>query len=182
MQSSRLSSPKPRSGAPGAGSRRIGDDSTHPMIRRPAVAWVALVALALLLASCSGSAASSVAPTLTITAPWILVSGGIDQPAAGYLTITNAGTSADALASASSPGAASVELHQSAMDASGMMGMMPVDRIEVPAGGSVSLAPGGYHLMISRLKAQLTAGARFELDLVFDHAGTIVVEAEVRRG
>ena len=108
------------------------------------------------------------------------ISGGQDQPAAAYLSIVNASGTADALLSASSPGAASVELHETAMASDGMMGMHPVARLDVPAGGSVALAPGGYHLMINGLTTTLRAGDRLELDLVFDHAGRVVVQAEVR--
>jgi copper(I)-binding protein len=151
-------------------------------IRLLAATAVAIAALAFALASCGGASSPSAAPTLTIGDPWVLVSGGVDQPAAGYLTITNTGATDDALRSVSCPGAAMIGLHKSSMDASGMMGMTPVDRIDIPAGGSVSLAPGGYHLMISGLKAPLKPGDRLELDLVFDHAGPMVVEAEVRQG
>jgi copper(I)-binding protein len=133
------------------------------------------------LGACSGVSQPSASPGVTIRDPWILVAGGIEQPAAGYLTIANTGSTADALTSVSSPGAASVEIHETAMDSSGMMGMHPVTRLDCPIGGTVSLAPGGYHLMITGLKAVLKAGDLFELDLVFEHAGTIVVQAEVRQ-
>ena len=63
-----------------------------------------------------------------------------------------------------------------------MMGMHPVDRVDVPAGATVALAPGGYHLMIAGLTAPLQAGDRLELDLVFQRAGRIIVEADVRHG
>lgn len=142
----------------------------------------AILFLVAALAACSVGATPAASPTLTIGDPWVRISGGMDQPAAGYLTITNASAAADALLSASSPGAASVELHQTAMDSGGMIGMHPVARLYIPAGGTVTLAPGGYHLMIMGLKTQLKAGDRLELDLVFDHVGTVVVQAEVRTG
>ena len=59
--------------------------------------------------------------------------------------------------------------------------MSPVEGIHVPAGGTVELAPGGFHMMLDGL-GSVAAGDRLELDLTFEHAGKIVVQAEVRGG
>jgi copper(I)-binding protein len=66
------------------------------------------------------------------------------------------------------------------MGGSPMMGMVPVSRIEVPAGGSAELKPGGYHLMLIDLVADLKVGDTIELTLTFEKAGKITVKAEVR--
>jgi periplasmic copper chaperone A len=145
-------------------------------------AGAALVVLVASVGACSVGATPSPSAALTIGDPWVRMPGGMDQPTAAYLTISNPGGAADALLSAASPGAASVELHETAMASDGMVGMHPVSRVDVPAGGTVALAPGGYHLMISGLKTELRPGDRLELDLVFDRAGTVVVQAEVRQG
>ena len=65
-------------------------------------------------------------------------------------------------------------------DMSGMIGMARVAQVTCPAGGRLAFAPGGYHLMITGLHRALAAGDTLELDLVFAHAGTIVVQAAVR--
>jgi periplasmic copper chaperone A len=140
----------------------------------------ALAALAI-LAGCSGSADGSPAAAITISDAWVRIVGP-GLPAAGYLTIDNRGSLADALVAASSPDAASVEVHQTAADSSGMVGMAPVARLSCPVGATVALAPGGYHLMIMGLASTLRAGDRLELDLVFEHAGRVIVQAEVRQG
>jgi len=62
----------------------------------------------------------------------------------------------------------------------GMLEMRPVDEIPVPAGGSVSLEPGGYHIMLLELAAPLEVGATVEVTLTFAEAGDLVLEAEVR--
>jgi periplasmic copper chaperone A len=142
---------------------------------RLAVAWVVL---AVVLGACGGAASS---PGVVVSDPWIRATPTIDQPAAGYLTIANGGSTADALLSVSSPGA-TVGMHKSELDSSGMEWMHPVDRVEVPAGATVALAPGGYHLMITGFSAPFTVGQHVELDLVFEHAGRIVVHADVRAG
>ncbi len=67
-------------------------------------------------------------------------------PAAGYMVLQNNGDAPAVLTGASSPACGSLMLHQS-QDDSGMATMMMVRRIAIPAHGSVSLAPGGYHMM-----------------------------------
>jgi copper(I)-binding protein len=132
-------------------------------------------------AACSGTAPSPASPAIVVSNAWVQVSGGIDQPAAGYLTIENRGTTDDTLLSASSPGAASVELHETMLEMSGMVGMESIAQVTCAAGGNVAFAPGGYHLMIMGLTRQLKAGDVLELDLVFEHADTIVAQAVVRQ-
>jgi copper(I)-binding protein len=51
--------------------------------------------------------------------------------------------------------------------------------LEIPAGGSVILAPGGYHLMMTGLKAPFKQGASVPVTLVFEKAGKIDVELAV---
>ena len=75
-----------------------------------------------------------------------------------------------------------VEIHETTTDMNGMTGMSPIARLPVPAGGTARLEPGGFHLMMTGLKGPLAAGATVELDLVFEHAGRVVVQAEVRAG
>ncbi len=53
------------------------------------------------------------------------------------------------------------------------------DGVEVPAGETVKLAPGGYHLMLMDLKQPMTEGERVPLTLEFEHAGSIDVELAV---
>ncbi len=100
---------------------------------------------------------------------------------AAYLTITNTGSSADTLLSASSPSAASVELHQTMTDASGMTGMASMDGLAIPAGGTVTLEPGAGHLMIMGLTSDLAPGDTIDLALVFQTAGTVTVKAQVKQ-
>ena len=61
----------------------------------------------------------------------------------------------------------------------GVMRMREVPSLEIPAGGKVTLAPGGYHLMMLDLKHPLVAGAKAPITLTFAHAGSIDVEADV---
>ena len=65
-------------------------------------------------------------------------------------------------------------------DGAGMMEMRPVDRIEIPAGATVALEPGGYHIMLLELVAPLEAGTTIEVTLTFEESGEQVVTADVR--
>jgi copper(I)-binding protein len=98
---------------------------------------------------------------------------------AGYLTILNGGSKPDQLLSASCTCAKSVEVHLSHV-MNGMAMMMPAGPVEIPAGGKISFAPGGYHLMVMGLKAPLKDGGSQELTLKFEHAGALTVPFAVK--
>jgi copper(I)-binding protein len=140
---------------------------------------VAALAVTLLLAGCAAPA-SSVTAGPTIADAWVRPPMGPGQPAAGYMTITAPSGGADALIGASSPVAAAVEIHETSSDASGMMGMHPVDRVELPSGSPVALEPGGYHLMLMNLNGDLEAGDTVDLVLEFENAGEVTIRAAIR--
>jgi copper(I)-binding protein len=130
-------------------------------------------------ATVPAATATAAAPTICATAAWARATAPGIATGAIYLTITNAGDIPDDVLSASSPAAASVELHQHVMHADGGMAMVHVDRLEVPAHGSVTCAPGGYHLMLFNLTHALVAGTRVPVTLVCAHAGSVNVLAVV---
>ncbi len=96
-----------------------------------------------------------------------------------FLTIVNTGP-ADRLTGVASAASGKAELHES-IDDNGVMKMRPVAGIDIPAGGTVKLAPGGYHIMLMGLKQALTAGASLPVTLRFEKAGTVEVAASVVR-
>lgn len=95
----------------------------------------------------------------------------------GYMVIVNPGK-ADALIAASSPVAERVELHLTQFEG-GMMRMRQVGRVELPAGATVRLEPGGLHMMLIGLKQPLAEGAAVPLVLRFEKAGEVRVELKV---
>jgi copper(I)-binding protein len=98
--------------------------------------------------------------------------------AAGYLTIRNTG-SADRLLSASSPAAEKVETHTTMKDGD-ISRMREVKGYEVPANGTLELAPNGAHLMLVNIKAPLKAGDQVPLVLRFEKAGEVKTQLAVR--
>lgn len=154
-------------------------------VLRPTRLVLFVAASLALLAGCSGSTASPAA-RITVTEAWARSSSAMASAGAAYATITNAGSAADALIGASSPAAATVEVHETVAmrspDASGggVMGMQPVARVEIPAGGSLQLKPGSYHVMLIGLVKDLRAGDTIDLTLEFEKAGAVTVKAQVR--
>ncbi len=99
---------------------------------------------------------------------------------AGYLTLVNHGK-ADALVGVDSSVARKVELHASSM-AGGVMSMTTETRAPLPAGGQLSFAPGGRHLMLVGLKRALHPGDRFAATLRFASGRALRVEFAVGTG
>lgn len=99
---------------------------------------------------------------------------------AGYAVISNRGTTADTLVAASSPVAARIEIHESmVMGGQAMMHPRP-GGLPVPAGATVALKPGGWHMMLMGLKQPLKAGDRFPATLTFRKAGKVTVQFSVQ--
>lgn len=97
----------------------------------------------------------------------------------GFMSIVNSGSQDDRLIAISSEAATSVEIHQMSM-ADGQMQMRAVsDGLAIPAGQTVELAPGGYHLMLIGLSKALVAGQTVKLELQFEKAGKVSVELAI---
>ncbi|TPE51438.1 copper chaperone PCu(A)C [Amaricoccus solimangrovi] len=99
--------------------------------------------------------------------------------AGGFMVITNATGRDDRLVGARSPAAGVTQLHEMAM-AEGVMRMRELAQgLPIPAGATVALRPGGYHVMFMDLKAPLVEGARIEVTLTFERAGEVTVPLAV---
>lgn len=145
---------------------------------------------------------------IQVSDAWARNSPKVAQAGAVFMTIENPGATDDALVGVSvDPSvAARAEVHETvavpaeessdtgamATDTSGedtamgetpstapMMTMRPVDRVPVPAGGTVELKPGSYHVMLLELVAPLEVGQKVGVTLEFERAGEVVVTAEV---
>ncbi|WP_245294717.1 copper chaperone PCu(A)C [Rhizobium rhizosphaerae] len=94
----------------------------------------------------------------------------------GYVTIVNCGQTADRLVSAASPLAGSVQIHSMTMDGGVMQMREMKEGLEIPAGGTLALKPGSYHLMFVNPKAPFKQGDHVKASLTFEKAGTAEVE------
>lgn len=140
------------------------------------------IALFALAAMCSGQASAQQvkAGDLVIDHAWTRATPGGAQVGAGYLTIENRGVTTDKLIGASTPAAAKAEVHEMAMN-NGVMTMRPVQGgLSIPPGQSITLAPGGYHIMLMELKAPFKEGDKVPLTLQFEKAGTVDIMLDVQ--
>lgn len=97
---------------------------------------------------------------------------------AGYLVIKNTGSADDQLLSASADFAGMVMLHKTVI-ANNVASMQEVQSIDIPAGQTVTLQPGGFHIMFMNLKSIPQVGTKVPLTLVFQKAGTVIIQADV---
>ena len=103
------------------------------------------------------------------------------QPAGGgYLSIANGGSEPDRLLGGSTPSAGRVEIHTMEV-VDDVMTMRPVEGgLEIPAGGTVELKPGGLHLMFMEVGEPFSEGGSVPLTLEFDRAGAVEIVLPVR--
>ncbi len=171
-------------------------------IRR--VRLVAVVAVAILgLGACGGDDGDGI----SVDGAWARTSPAMAEVGAAYMELSS--SAGDRLIRATvDPGiAAFVELHETVaagtgddsdgddsdghadgddhgdageMEGMGAMEMRQVSGIDIPAGGTVALEPGGLHVMLIGLAAPLELDQTFDLTLEFENAGEQVVQVQVR--
>lgn len=131
------------------------------------------------LALAGGLAAGPAPADVTVQDAWIAEPPPGAPAAAGYLTLVNPGEAPRALVAAASPACERVELHRTRV-VDGVARMRPLERLEVPPGGSARLEPGGAHLMLMRPQG-LKVGQTVLLELRFADGERLEVQAPVRR-
>ena len=137
-----------------------------------------LLGLALAGAAPSPAAGATAPANVTVGDGWMrFLTPQI--PAGGYFTLHNGGRDAAVLARASSPDCGMLMLHRSS-DLDGMARMEDVDSVLVPAGGTVSFAPGGYHLMCMQPAATMRLGAKVPVILGFQDGSSLTTSFTVR--
>jgi len=118
--------------------------------------------------------------TLAIEQAWARATPPGAPVAGGFLTVRNTDGTEDRLLSATSPDAEKVEIHEMRMDG-GIMRMRRMDDgLTIAAGGTLALAPGGFHLMFIGPKHPFAAGQTVTATLRFEHGGERTVRFEVR--
>jgi periplasmic copper chaperone A len=120
------------------------------------------------------------AAQVAITDPWVRGTVPAQMSTGAFMTLTAAKPAR--LLGATSPVASVVELHEMAMD-NNVMRMRAVDTLDLPAGRSVALRPGGYHVMLIDLNRQLKPGETVPVTLLIEQDGkrqSIEIKAPVR--
>lgn len=98
------------------------------------------------------------------------------QVAGGYLTITNSGQTDDRLIGVSSEQSKKAEIHEMAFDHDVMIMRELPAGLAIPAGKSVKLNPGGYHLMFMDVTTPFKEGQVSKVTLKFERSGTVNID------
>ena len=97
-----------------------------------------------------------------------------------FLTLKNNSDTAHTLIKAHAVVAGATELHTHIKE-DGMMKMIPIDKIDIPANADTHLQPGGLHIMLINLKQDLKPGAEIELSLTFEDESTKTLVVPVKK-
>nr|WP_228447623.1 copper chaperone PCu(A)C [Streptomyces paludis] len=123
--------------------------------------------------SSSVSSSSGAAPSLKVSGAYM--PKPVSDMAAGFLTVTNSGRSADRLTSITSTISDSVTIHRTENQA-----MREVKSFDIPAGGELDLERGGSHIMFMNLKERPAQGQEVGIELHFEKTDPIKVELPVK--
>lgn len=116
---------------------------------------------------------------LSANGGWVRLVPPVAGNSAAYMELHNSGTADEVIVAASSAVAEHVEVHQTTQ-VEGVMKMSEVENLTVPAGGDVTLKPGGYHIMLIGLKAPLQDAQQVPLTLNFASGATLQLSLPVR--
>ena len=144
------------------------------------IAKAILAALVLLPMAAPVAAHQYTVGSLVIDHPWARATPPGARVAGGYLTITNRGKKADRLIGGTAASAQAVEVHESSVSADGIARMRPLaEGLLIPPGETVTLQPGGVHLMIIAPTKALKIGESYSAALRFESAGEVPLEFDV---
>ena len=124
----------------------------------------------------AGAMQAMAAPGIEVVKAWARAPAG-GGAAALYLTLHDSG-GADRLTSVSTDAAAMAMLHESA-EQNGVETMRDLQAVTLPAGGTVTMRPGGLHVMLVDINRPLHAGDTLHATLTFDHSPPITVAVPV---
>lgn len=113
--------------------------------------------------------------------PWTRATPPGAEVAVAYVKITNTGEASDRLVAISSPVAGKGEIHDMTMDGDVMQMRKLEGGVEIPAGATVELKPGGAHGMLMQLDEALVEDGAVKATFTFEKAGAIEVEMVVEK-
>lgn len=139
--------------------------------------------LRMILIAVSATAAAAVPAwaQVEVKSAWVRGTVAAQKTTGAYMEISSARGAS--LVGAESTAAGAVEVHEMSMDKN-VMRMRAVPKLDLPAGKTVELKPGGYHMMLIDLKRPLKKGDSVPLRLKIENkdktVSTVEVKAEVR--
>ena len=135
--------------------------------------WTALLALAL--------APATFGADLDISEAWVRALPPNQNNTAAYLTAVNRGAAPVVISGATAELAGRAELHNSVM-VDGYMRMQPLPSVTLAPGETLTLTPGGKHLMLLDLERMPASGETVQVCLTPEQGEPVCTEAPVRRG
>jgi hypothetical protein len=124
------------------------------------------------------AAALPAAADVAVHDPWIAEAPPGATAAAAFLVLTNDGAAARSVVAAESTACERIEFHRTETEGD-VARMRQQESLEIPAGGRVTLEPGGSHMML-RKPVALSAGDRVGITLLLADGEKLEIEAEVR--
>ena len=118
--------------------------------------------------------------SITIENAFARASIGTARNSAAFMSITNHSDKEDRLLGVKTKIASKSSLHNHIND-NGIMKMRQVEYLIIAGNNSFELKPGGFHIMLLRLKAPLIEGNQFNLTLIFKNAGEISVSVRIKK-
>jgi copper(I)-binding protein len=142
------------------------------------LAWRSWTSVVLLFAM-GALAAQAQAPELIVKNAWARMPLAPQNNSAVYMMLENPSTTTRSVVSVATADADKAELHEMRTEGS-MMTMTPAKEVRVPAKGSVEFKPGGFHIMLFRVKKPVKAGDHLNLVLKLSDGASVPVVATVR--
>lgn len=134
---------------------------------------------AILVAAALLSATSVAAQDISVDAAYIPIAPPGVMSHAAYLTLANTGNRTRSLIGVTAQGYTMAHLHQSQVQ-SGVAAMSMIHQLDIAPGQTVSLMPGGLHIMLMHPQGKLSAGETVSLTLHFANGEDISAIATVQ--
>ena len=119
-------------------------------------------------------------PTVEVENAFVRATPPGHKVTGAFMTLKNRTMEDIALIKADSAVAKTTEIHETSMK-DGVMQMNQIDKITIPAEGSVELKPGGLHLMLIGLKKDLNESDKVTLELTFSDQSTQLVDVLAKK-
>jgi periplasmic copper chaperone A len=154
-------------------------DSTGPDRTHDRLLFLFFFAIVLLINGCRTTGDEQ----LVVQDAWARPSPQGAPTAAFYFTIDNQTSRQDVLQQVRSDNCETVEVHLTQIDSEGVMRMAPVagGQLTIAPGETVTLAPGGLHVMCIGPRSPLVQGEESTLVLDFENAGSLTIQVSIRQ-
>ena len=139
-----------------------------------------LLRITLLLCATLSFNIFAVETTLQVVDPYVRLPPPGAQTTGAFMVIKNTGSVDRKLVNAESTAAKTVQLHNH-FNENGVMKMRQVESVDVKANAQTELKPGGYHVMLIDMKAELKEGDSVPITLIFDDGTKTSISAPVRK-